>query len=345
MIETILTEARGTSLFGLDEIIKNIYLDVHNEIKYQYDENVCIDDVYDDFNFENKNIQFKIDIYSIKFKLCDYFNCDDKIKNYKVTINVSDIIDKKFSDNFDLYKSILDDCNGYTDDDNMQIVLNLNSYNRYINPKSFFIICTHELQHVYTTQKHKNIQTSNYILNLSNAIQNYIQTLNISNVHKIVLTDLFYVLFDYNEVASYSSQFYGELMTTIKNKKYKTRLISDLLNNTDAQKLLSLLQDELEILEKIKEDELFLICEFITNYAKNYKTNNKFINNVNTLFNNNDSKKFKQLLIKIFKKNYYKLFNNINKIAKNYYMCESKYPYMHCDFTDNRMIFKNRKII
>lgn len=341
MIENILSESHGTSLFGLDDIIKQIYLDLHNKIEYYYDENLYIDNIYNNFDINNINIKFLINSYSIKFKLNNYFN--NISKNYDLIINVFDIIDDKFSKNFEKYKNVLEDYDGYTDIDNNKIVLNLTSYNKKINSKAFFIICTHELQHLYTVNNYKKINNLEYISNLSYNIQNYIQKLNITKDEKKLLIDLFYILFDANEISSYSSQFYGELLSKLKNRKFKTRLSSDLLIDTDTEKLLNTLSNKIDFFESFSSEKLFLLCEYIFTYNEINKINNKFSNSIYKLYKTNNKNGFKTLLLKIFRKNYNKLRQIINKIASNYYLCESKYPYLDHNFKDKRLIFKDRK--
>lgn len=326
MIENILSESHGTSLFGLDDIITNLYNDVRTILKHQQISNEKVkSNIINKFNFNNNIIKFYTDVYSIKINLIDYFNIDLK-NNYKLTINIFDIIDDKFLDDCEAYKDILEFYDGYTNIDNYEIVLNLNSYKCKINPKPFFIICTHELQHLYTKIYHKNINNFDYFNVLSDYIQNRIKNSEyFTNDEKDVLINLFYALFNKNEISSYSSQVYGELISSLKNDKNKKRSYKDILNDTDAYKLLNIFNFCIDEYKKISEKRIFKICEYIYDYNNFKYINNSFSQKVNKFFNTKDKIGFKKYILNLFNNNFINYSSIVKKIADNYSLSEKLY--------------------
>lgn len=326
----IIKESHGTSLYGLDNVIKMLYKDVQSELNYKYEEDMFIDEQYEAFNIDNINVKFKTDFYILKIKLNEYFK-DDIFREKILIIKVNDIIDDNFSNNFNQYKKILEDYNGTYDNETDEIIILLNSYNRYIDPKPFFIICIHELQHFYTRTKHKNIKQRDTTLELSNEIQDFIYKSRTFNLQEIeTLTKLFYCLFCFDEISSYSSQFYGELIAKLNDRKFKTRSINDLIENTDAEKLLFVMKKYINNFNDISAKKIFTICDFVYKKFK-LKYPNAFINNIEIFYKNNDYTGFKKYLLKIFNINYHKLNSIIEKIASNYFLCERYYPFLNKD--------------
>lgn len=317
----MINEAHGTSLYGLDDSIKKLYNDMIDEIDIKnYKNEYTIE--YNKFIHNDKFISFKVKNYKIVFNINDYFDIEN---NYTITIYIRDIIDDVFLNNVKNYKNLLDDYYGETDIDNNNILLILNSHNLKINPKPFFIICIHEMQHLYTETKHKNKKISHYFIELSNRIQKYISNANIFNDNeKDCLNTLFYVFFNQSEISSYTSQLYGELKTTLKNNN--SRNYKNILKDTDSYILLQSYNNVYKPqFENIKSEKLFEICKYIFYFNIQYNINNKFSKYIEDFYNKSDKDGFKSFLLKIFNKNSIIFLRTIEKITDNYRLCESVY--------------------
>lgn len=276
-------------------------------------------------------------MYKLKLSLnSKRYTFSDLVKTHNITFtlnvidlcvadaNVSDVIEERISNGY----------YNYSDEDFVTIdkvfrkpfynVMGATVYavNGVISPRGFYSAFFHEFNHLFMDyiQRIRKSYREYFVTHTNNLASKEINSMNMLDNHKKVINDIFYLLFNDNEIHAYSAGLFGELLgANIKRNEYNNFRHNDSVIWRDVYAL----RDHIDAIKEISDEKFF---ESIYNALKTSK-----YNIVGDTF---DYKSFKSILITKLNNKIQKFLLQLNKAADLYFM--------HIDSTQHEKITNSK---